>query len=133
MEHVDEVLEFIGSVARGEITEEEARQELVNLFNTPKGEKLSGPQEIVDVHLIKLRKELYGNNFPCIAKMWETYLTMRLGKTVKVTDEDVAVMMGLMKVSRLAQTPAHGDSIIDLINYFWIGLNYKDYMGVGSE
>ena len=60
------------------------------------------------------RQSLYGSpssNFQKIASLWTTYL-----KT-PITAENVAVMMILIKVSRLTQTPNHRDSIVDIVGY----------------
>lgn len=84
-------------------------------------------KSIVDKSIILDRKTTYGNNFPIITKLWNNYLGQRFGTEVKLTEEDSAVLMALMKVSRLAQSPENEDSLTDLINYFWIGLNYGEY------
>ncbi len=83
--------------------------------------------KIVDKDIIKDRLKIYGNNFPIIKDLWRTYLIQRFGIDIDIKEDDVAVMMALMKVSRLAQSPQDEDSITDLINYFWIGLNYDEY------
>ena len=50
-------------------------------------------------------------NFTRIADMWTAYL----GKDV--SPPDVAAMMALVKVARLANTPYHEDSWVDLAGY----------------
>ena len=72
------------------------------------------------------RRQAYGNpedNFKCIASLWSVYLLkakggMRFqdGESV-LTSADVATMMILMKCARLAETPMHGDSMLDIAGY----------------
>lgn len=88
--------------------------------------------KIVETDIIKNRRETYGNNFPIITDLWIVYLKKRFGVELGLTSEDVSVMMGLMKVSRLAQSPKNEDSLVDMINYMWIGLNHQDYLS-GKE
>lgn len=60
------------------------------------------------------RQENYGNpesNFQKIANYWSQYL----GKDI--TPADVAIMMILMKVSRLQNNIKHEDSWIDIAGY----------------
>lgn len=86
---------------------------------------------IVNLDIIKERKEQYGNNFPCISKLFNNFLKDKLKEPI--TEEETAALMGLMKISRLANAPEHSDSLVDLINYFYIALNYKDYCGTGES
>jgi len=70
------------------------------------------------------RRAAYGNpedNFRAIADLWTTYLH-RVG--VDFTDpeqalraHDVAILMILMKCARLAETPNHHDSMVDIAGY----------------
>lgn len=84
---------------------------------------------IVDKDIILDRKNTYGNNFPIINSLWNTYLEKRFPSLdIALTEEDTAMMMALMKVSRLAKSPDNKDSMVDLINYMWIGLNYQEYL-----
>lgn len=69
------------------------------------------------------RRKKYGkpeDNFAVIADLWNTY-TMRRMETDHdysgIKPEDVAHMMVLMKVARLAETPRHPDSIRDIAGY----------------
>jgi hypothetical protein len=60
------------------------------------------------------RNELYGkpkDSFKLIAEYWSTYLQY------PVTSVDVALMMTLLKVARLAETPTHHDSYVDILGY----------------
>lgn len=82
---------------------------------------------MIDLNMIKERKAKYGNNFPLLCKLWNTFLAMR-GHKCKLAPEEVAALMALMKVSRMATAPENEDSMIDYINYMWIGLNYEEYV-----
>lgn len=63
------------------------------------------------------REDTYGgpeDSFRLIAKLWEAYL----GAAERViTPEDVAAMMALLKIARLAKSSDHLDSWIDLAGY----------------
>ncbi len=62
------------------------------------------------------REQEYGgpeHSFTMIAKMWTTYLEDR----IEIRPEDVAYMMILLKLCRLARTPNHQDSIVDIAGY----------------
>lgn len=85
---------------------------------------------MINKEIIAQRKEQYGNNFPLISKLWENYCENIRDEGV-FTPKDVSMMMALMKISRLANSPDHKDSLIDLINYMWIALNYDEYVSLG--
>lgn len=85
---------------------------------------------MIDKKIIAERKQQYGNNFPLIAKLWENYCE-NIRDYGEFTPKDVSMMMALMKISRLANSPDHKDSLIDLINYMWIALNYDEYVSLG--
>lgn len=51
------------------------------------------------------------DNFATIAVLWSAYLGF------EVKPHDVAAMMGLLKIARLRQNPAHADNWIDLAGY----------------
>jgi hypothetical protein len=60
------------------------------------------------------RQAIYGHpnqDFKRTAGMWSALLD------IEITPEDVALMMGMLKISRLRSSPGHKDSIIDLIGY----------------
>ena len=64
--------------------------------------------------IIDRRGKDYGHsreNFGRIAELWSTY------KGVEFSREDVAVLFILAKVARLAQTPNHKDSLLDIGGY----------------
>lgn len=69
------------------------------------------------------RAEVYGgpeDSFKLIASFWEPYIAAKcVGQDVNVcvSPEDVAVLMSLMKVARLAASPNHEDSWVDLAGY----------------
>ncbi len=81
---------------------------------------------MINKEIIAERKEQFGNSFPLIAKLWENYCE-NIRDDGEFTPKDVSMMMALMKISRLANSPDHADSLIDLINYMWIALNYDEY------
>lgn len=68
------------------------------------------------------REQDYGtpeDSFRLIAQLWESYIRETIvGLTdVCINPEDVAVMMALLKIARLAYDPKHMDSWVDLAGY----------------
>lgn len=69
------------------------------------------------------RDQSYGgpeDSFRLIAKLWEPYIKEKIvpkGTPVDIKPEDVAIMMGMLKVARLASNPTHMDSWVDLAGY----------------
>lgn len=69
------------------------------------------------------REKTYGHpakNLECIATMWEAYLYSRgiLDREGGgIMAQDVAIMMTLLKCSRLANDPSHIDSLVDGAGY----------------
>lgn len=76
------------------------------------------------------RRKAYGtpeDNFRVIAELWLTYLSRRCEAPMerdgeplhllKIDAADVATMMVLMKCARLAETPDHYDSWVDIAGY----------------
>lgn len=64
------------------------------------------------------RQENYGHpylNFSRIADYWSSHLMNRLDSPL--TPEDVAIMMILLKIARLGNTPNHRDSLVDIAGY----------------
>jgi hypothetical protein len=62
------------------------------------------------------REKTYGSpskNLLRIAEMWNAYL----GEESGLTAQDVCVMMILLKSARLANTPGHRDSVVDICGY----------------
>lgn len=66
------------------------------------------------------RQMNYGHpnqDFQRTAGMWTAFLAHKLVPGAVITMEEMALMMGQLKMSRLASTPGHHDSIVDLIGY----------------
>lgn len=69
------------------------------------------------------REQDYGgpeDSFRLIAELWEPYIRKRIvsdGTDVCIEPHDVAVMMGLLKVARIASNPQHMDNWVDLAGY----------------
>jgi hypothetical protein len=66
------------------------------------------------------RERVYGEpakNLNAIACGWEAYLTSRFNHVVTLTAEDVCAMMVLLKTMRLANSPGHHDSLVDICGY----------------
>ena len=88
---------------------------------------------IVNKDMIAERKLLYGNNFPCIATLWNSYISTHKNEGEPLYPEDVAAMMVLMKVSRLLESPENEDTLTDLLNYSYIATNYTEYDEIGKK
>lgn len=68
---------------------------------------------------IALRSVHYGapeQSFKTTARLWSAWLSARHG-AVSLSPADVGVMLGLLKVARLAHDPAHHDSALDAAAY----------------
>lgn len=70
------------------------------------------------------REQDYGtpeNNFHLIAGLWNAYLSAACmgqgGKFTGIAVQDVAALMALLKIARLAVNPEHTDSWVDLCGY----------------
>lgn len=68
------------------------------------------------------REQDYGtpeDNFKAIAELWESYLNKACtrGVNVRVEAKDVAAMMALLKIARIAAGGGKADSWIDLAGY----------------
>jgi hypothetical protein len=62
------------------------------------------------------RCKTYGtpeDSFGRIAALWNAYL----GDGRAIAPSDVAAMMALLKIARIAENPAHMDSFVDLAGY----------------
>lgn len=58
-----------------------------------------------------------GRNLRAIANLWDSWLLARGWSGSGLTTDDVALMMALLKLARLAADPTHRDSLIDLCGY----------------
>lgn len=66
------------------------------------------------------REQTYGKpskNLDCIAQLWTAYLTNRKNSDEELGACDVAAMMTLLKIARLANSPDHRDSLVDAVGY----------------
>ena len=63
------------------------------------------------------------SNHKRIAALWRTYLDNRFPAItpLPIEPQDVAIMMILLKVSRLMESPAHHDSWVDVAGYAALG------------
>lgn len=87
-----------------------------------------------DSEIIAERIKQYGNNFPMIAKLFNQYFKMNgFNISRDITEYDICMLMGLMKISRISANPDHEDSIIDMMNYFNIGFNFEEYKKIVDE
>jgi len=101
---------------------------------------------MIDKELIKQKKQIYGDNFEDIARVWSEYIRRKLCVFggFKLKGEEVAEMMLLMKECRIdvisekleecednetadKLKEALEDSLKDRDNYEWIAKNYKEY------
>jgi hypothetical protein len=70
------------------------------------------------------RRKTYGtpeDNFRAIADLWTVYLR-KIGADftdpeIRLSPADIAALMALMKIARLAESPDHRDSWVDLAGY----------------
>jgi hypothetical protein len=70
--------------------------------------------------VMKDRQNDYGtpeSNFATIAAYWSNYLQSRGFGDVVVAGHDVAAMMALLKIARIASSPAKEDNWVDLAGY----------------
>lgn len=66
------------------------------------------------------REQVYGSpdqNFRTISELWSSWLTVRTGEKIELDGADVCYLMQLMKLARLANSPRHRDSVVDIIGY----------------
>jgi hypothetical protein len=66
------------------------------------------------------RNDAYGHpriNHGCTAEMISAYLSRKYGTRIPFDADDVCVANILQKVSRLAHTPRHRDSLVDIAGY----------------
>lgn len=66
------------------------------------------------------REQTYGDagkNLRVIAEYWSIHLTATTGEKITLTPADVCGMMILLKQARLANSPNHRDSLLDIAGY----------------
>ena len=66
------------------------------------------------------REQDYGSperNFQTIANLWEDYLAAKGHGAVEIAPTDVAAMLALLKIARIASGHAKDDNWIDLAGY----------------
>jgi ABC-type transport system involved in cytochrome bd biosynthesis fused ATPase/permease subunit len=67
-----------------------------------------------------VREQEYGSklqNFTQIAMLFQGTLATKLLPNARITPEDVALLMMQVKIARLAKSPDHKDSILDVAGY----------------
>lgn len=87
--------------------------------NAIKSTRKTALQQATDV-IYGDREKTYGDpgkNLRCIADYWSNHLSATYGQKIRLTTDDVCVMMILLKCARQANTPGHIDSIVDTIGY----------------
>jgi hypothetical protein len=66
------------------------------------------------------RENVYGRpdqNFRTIAHFWSGWLSVRCKAEIELDAADVGHLMILMKEARLANSPRHRDSLVDIAGY----------------
>lgn len=66
------------------------------------------------------RRGAYGTaekNFDRIAALWNAYLGGKPNGPLPITAQDTALLVILIKVARLIETPRHRDSVVDIAGY----------------
>lgn len=66
------------------------------------------------------RRGAYGTperNFERIQLLWNAYLNGKPGGPMPITEQDTALMMVMLKVARLIESPRHRDSVVDIAGY----------------
>lgn len=100
-------------------------QKLINSSQQDTQDNRNPRQKLLDearVIVSKDRTSGYGNpedNFLQIAALWTAY------KGQQFTSMDVALMCALIKVARLAKSPEHHDSLVDIAGYAACGADIQ--------
>lgn len=100
----------------------------VKLVKMPRGAESTTREQTTRESILEAAKQCvctdregqYGSpedNFATIAKMWSEYLRATTGKEIEVSAHDVAAMMCLLKIARIATGAPKADSWIDLAGY----------------
>lgn len=67
------------------------------------------------------RETQYGSpedNFKAIALLWNAYMVSRRDSAIRILDaQDVAIMMALLKIARIASGQPKADNYVDLCGY----------------
>lgn len=75
-------------------------------------------KKAIDIVTTGERNLSYGkpeDNFQRIANLWNGYFASR--KEGEIQSHEVALLMILMKIARLINTPVHEDSMVDIVGY----------------
>lgn len=98
------------------------------LGTIPMESKSEKGRELVDKELIVCRSKEYGNNFPIFSKLLNNFIKVKYDIDIEITPADSAMILSLLKISRLASNPENDDSLIDFMNYCWLGIDYQEYV-----
>jgi hypothetical protein len=82
------------------------------------------------------RQSDYGDklqNFSQIAMLFQGTLAAKLLPGVEISAEDVALLMMQVKIARLAKSPDHKDSILDVAGYAGCYAILQDERAAGTE
>ena len=104
----------------------EARKLILSLLEKPAVDSRPKPEPWTRKRVLReaekcvcgQREQDYGtpeDNLSRIAEFWATY------KGVEFSPIDVAIMMALLKVARIANNPGHMDNYVDGCGYFCVG------------
>lgn len=130
---MEEESKYLGCQIKGDASRK--IRELANHISETSQEPAQAPEpwtreKVLDTakqYICGPREEAYGSpeeGFKLTATLWETYLRSRCvppGYVISIEPEDVAIMMALLKISRLAATPDHMDGWIDIAGYAALG------------
>lgn len=99
----------------------EPKQLALSLLRDLNNHKCSRENIIKQVEkcILNDRQNTYGtpeDNFQKITDYWNTYLNIK-DDTFKLTKQDVAIMMVLLKVARMGTSPNHLDNFVDAAGY----------------
>lgn len=81
---------------------------------------------MIDKELILHKTKKYGNNFPIMTKLLNNYIKVR--NITEFSEQDVAMVLVFLKMSRLYNDPTNEDSMKDFLNYTWFAHNYDEYV-----
>ena len=82
------------------------------------------------------RQSDYGDklqNFTQIAMLFQGTLAQKLQPNARITPEDVAILMMQVKIARLAKSPDHFDSIMDVAGYAACFSMLQDERAIGKD